>query len=75
MTMACTVKEEVQSMRFETHDCASMLFRHVDIDLADYPMLVWRWYVELPICNPPRRAYAGRGRPSGAAVSSIPGRP
>ena len=37
------------SMRFETHDSASMLFRHVDIDLAAYPMLAWRWYIELPI--------------------------
>jgi hypothetical protein len=27
-------KDGVPSMRFETHDNASMLFRHVDIDLA-----------------------------------------
>jgi hypothetical protein len=39
----------VPSMRFETHDSASMLFRHVDIDLAVYPMLAWRWFIELPI--------------------------
>jgi len=39
-------------MRFETHDSASMLFRHVDIDLAGYPMLAWRWYIELPIRSP-----------------------
>jgi len=38
MTMAFTVKDGVPSMRFETHDSASMLFRHVDIDLASYPM-------------------------------------
>src|SRR5205814_9182866 len=36
-------------MRFETHDSASMLFRHVDSDLGAYPMLAWRWYIELPI--------------------------
>jgi homoserine acetyltransferase len=42
----------VPSMRFETHDSASMLFRHVDIDLAAYPMLAWRWYIELPIRSP-----------------------
>ena len=49
MTMAFTVKDGVPSMRFETHDSASMVFRHVDIDLAAYPMLAWRWYIELPI--------------------------
>jgi hypothetical protein len=27
-------------------------FRHVDIDLAAYPMLAWRWYIELPIRSP-----------------------
>jgi hypothetical protein len=52
MTMAFTVKEGVPSMQFETHDSASMLFRHVDIDLAAYPMLAWRWYIELPIHSP-----------------------
>jgi hypothetical protein len=34
MTMAFAVKDGVPSMRFETHDSASMLFRAVDIDLA-----------------------------------------
>jgi hypothetical protein len=37
MTMAFAVKDGAPSMRFETHDSASMLFRHVDIDLAAYP--------------------------------------
>jgi hypothetical protein len=50
--MAFAVKDGVPSMRFETHDSASMLFRHVDIDLAAYPMLAWRWYIELPISSP-----------------------
>jgi hypothetical protein len=45
MTMASSVK-------IETHDSASMLFRHVDIDLAAYPILAWRWYIELPIRSP-----------------------
>jgi hypothetical protein len=52
MTMAFTVKDGVPSMRFETHDSGSMLFRHIDIDLAAYPMLAWRWYIELPIRSP-----------------------
>jgi len=29
-----------------------MLFREVDIDLAAYPMLAWRWFIELPIHSP-----------------------
>ena len=52
MSMAFAVKDGVPSMRFETHDSASMLFRQVDIDLAAYPMLAWRWYIELPIRSP-----------------------
>jgi hypothetical protein len=52
MTMSFAVKDGVPSMRFETHDSASMLFRAVDIDLAAYPILAWRWYIELPIRSP-----------------------
>jgi hypothetical protein len=52
MTMAFAVKDGVPSMRFETRDTASMLFRAVDVDLAAYPMLAWRWYIELPINSP-----------------------
>jgi hypothetical protein len=52
MTMAFAVKGGVPSMRFETRDSASMLFRQVDIDLVAYPMLAWRWYIELPINSP-----------------------
>ena len=52
MTMTFTVKDGMPSMRFETHDGGSMLFRHVDIDLAAYPMLAWRWFIELPNHSP-----------------------
>jgi hypothetical protein len=52
MTMSFAVKDGVPSMRFETHDSASMLFRSVDIDLAAYPMLAWRWFIEVPIRSP-----------------------
>src|SRR6201982_4184366 len=52
MTMSFGVKDGVPGMRFETHDSASMLFRHVDIDLAAYPMLAWQWYIKLPIRSP-----------------------
>jgi hypothetical protein len=49
MRMAFAVKEDVPSMRFETQSSASMLFRHVDLDVTDYPFLIWRWYIEQPI--------------------------
>jgi len=39
MTMASAVKDGVPSMRFETRDSASMLFRQLDIDLAACPRL------------------------------------
>jgi cytochrome P450 len=35
MTMAFMVEDGVPSMRFETRDSASMLFRDVDIERAD----------------------------------------
>src|SRR5215831_2498669 len=40
------------TLRFETRSTASMLFRHVDLDLADYQFLIWRWYIEEPIESP-----------------------
>ena len=49
MTMSHAVKDGVAAMRFATANSASMLVRHVDIELADYPILAWRWYVERPI--------------------------
>jgi len=52
MTMSFAVKDGVPSMRFKTRDSVSMLFRHVDIDLAANPMLAWRWFIELPISSP-----------------------
>jgi len=52
MTMAFAVKDGVPSMRFETRDSASMLFRQVDIDLAAYPIHAWCWFIELPIKSP-----------------------
>jgi len=52
MQMAFAVKDGVPALRFETQSTASMLFRHVDLDLADYPFLMWRWYIEEPIESP-----------------------
>lgn len=36
----------VPAIRLATNDSASMLFRHVDVDIDAYPLLSWRWYVE-----------------------------
>ncbi len=65
MTMAFAVKDGVPALRLETHGTASMLFRHVDIDLADYPTLTWRWFVEQPIDSPlDERTRAGDDHPA-----------
>jgi len=50
--MAFAVKDGVPALRFETSSTASMLFRHVDLDLADYQFLIWHWYIEEPIESP-----------------------
>lgn len=49
MDIAFATKEGVPAIRLATKASASMLFRHVDIDLQQYPLLAWRWYVEQPI--------------------------
>ncbi len=49
MAIAFTEKAGVPALRLATHGTASMLFRHVDVDLAAYPTLTWRWLVEQPI--------------------------
>ena len=69
--MAFAVKDGVPSMRFETHDSASMLFRQVDVDLAAYPMLAWHWFIELPIRSPLDERTREKRRSTGAAVSSF----
>jgi hypothetical protein len=49
MQMSFAEKDGVPALRLATSSSASMLFRHVDVDLQDYPMLAWRWYVERPL--------------------------
>lgn len=49
MQMAFATKEAVPALRFETRSSASMLFRHVDLDLGEYRFLVWRWFIERAI--------------------------
>ena len=64
MAMAFAVKDGIPSMRFETRDSASMLFRQVDIDLAVYPKLAWRWYIEF-------RSWRGSSRSAGPILLQI----
>lgn len=52
MKMSFSSKNGVPALRCETHASGSMLFRHVDIDLQQYPILSWRWYIEQPINSP-----------------------
>jgi hypothetical protein len=77
MQMAFVVKDGMPSLRFETRSTASMLFRHVDLDLADYYVLTWRWYIEEPIESPlDERTREGDDHParlSAARSSSPPG--
>jgi len=72
ITMAFAVKDGVPSMRFETHDSASMLVRHVDIDLAAYPMLAWRWCIEVPISPRDERTREGDGHPARLFLRFLP---
>ena len=51
MQLSFANKEGVNALRAETSASASMLFRHVDVALADYPLLRWRWYIEKPIAS------------------------
>lgn len=49
MRMQFAAKDGVAALRFETRSSASMLFRHVDLDIGEYRFLVWRWFIERPI--------------------------
>jgi len=40
------------AIRLATDNSASMLFRHVDVELGLYPVLAWQWLVEQAIDNP-----------------------
>jgi hypothetical protein len=49
MDISFTTKEGVPAIRLATEASASMLYRRLDISLAEYPILAWRWYIEQPI--------------------------
>jgi hypothetical protein len=58
MTIAFAVKDGVASMRFETHDSALMLFRHVDSDLGGLPDARVAVVHRTAYPQPARRAHA-----------------
>ena len=49
MALSFVTRDNRPSLRVETDDSASMLFRHVDVDLDSYPILSWDWFIEKAI--------------------------
>lgn len=52
MHIEFVTKNDVPAIKLSTQDSASMLIRHVAIDLTEYPWLSWQWYVEQPVESP-----------------------
>ena len=52
MELSQTEKDGVRALRCETNGGGSIFGRATDVPLADYPTLVWDWYVEVPIDSP-----------------------
>ncbi|MFT5170306.1 MAG: hypothetical protein ACI9BD_000073 [Candidatus Marinamargulisbacteria bacterium] len=42
-------KNGFDTIKISTNDTGSMLMRHIDIPLAEYPRLKWHWFIEDPI--------------------------
>ena len=51
MDIAFVTKDNVPAVKLSTHDTASILIRHVDIPLEQYPFLRWSWLIEQPIVS------------------------
>jgi hypothetical protein len=51
MQLSFTTKEATSALRCETNASGSIYGRHTDIDIARFPVLTWRWFVELPISS------------------------
>ena len=52
MKLSFLKKDNFSALKCETKNAASMLFRHVDISLDEYPTLSWNWMVEKNITSP-----------------------
>ena len=46
MDISFSRKNSRRAIRLATDNSASMLFRHVEVDLDRYPLLAWEWLVE-----------------------------
>jgi hypothetical protein len=46
MDISFEKKDDVPAIKLATKNSASMLFRQVDIDLKEYPILEWKWFVD-----------------------------
>lgn len=49
MEMSFVEKESKKAIRLKTKDSASILLRKVNINLQEFPVLNWEWFVEKPI--------------------------
>ncbi len=49
MKMEFVEKDNVLAIKITTNDTASMLSRYTEINLEEYPILCWKWYIEQPI--------------------------
>jgi hypothetical protein len=49
MQLSFATKENVPALRCETNGGGSIFSRYTDVSLSEFPILAWRWYVEVPI--------------------------
>jgi Protein of unknown function (DUF3047) len=52
MNYSFAEKTGVKALRCQTDASGSILGRHTDIDLAQFPTLTWSWLVEVPVIAP-----------------------
>jgi Protein of unknown function (DUF3047) len=65
MNITFPEKDGVKSLRCETAASGSIFGRHTDIDLAQYPNLVWDWQIEKPVISTvPETEWAGDDHPA-----------
>ena len=49
MELSFGEKNGVKALRAETNKGGSIFGRYTDILLADYPTLIWNWFIEVPL--------------------------
>ncbi len=52
MRLSLVTKNDVPALRCETNGSGSILNRSTDIEVGDYPVLAWSWYIEVPVESP-----------------------